>query len=1703
MQVFVAPHTHDIRVGPPPVALRLHLVGTVYVAASVALSVFVLDAFSAYTATDYLWPDLFTTSPVLRQLLNTHLSTLPYSTEYNLDIFAPSVALLGGLSSGVDAVYVRRVLYNDLTTLPSAIQSVRTLSTDQVWRLVAPYCWVDFGKNWEFAYSAARQARCAASETTNAAMYLESILRNIDFDAWRQSTGGLFDTRIGTPIAATGAKGADWLRTLTAHTLVSISDEVQLWRSHGCQLFALQYGTGTGFGLLESVLVENALGVAVPMSLKSIPTTSRLMHRKTCLFYDLFFNDLYAASENQTMVRGTFNYFADTTPDAMECFINGCPLPLLGQALHDQVGWLAALDAKWVLPPPALVEAMQRFRADLTSALVNSPALHALVAPPVLLQLRPLQWADPTLRFYSGNPWCIFGASVAFVQQTFGFDDVCQRQAPLTSSLRVDAGVFALMQLGGVRSDDVCVAAVDAAACERAFHATEGLAQALSLKAPNVTHLVDPSIGLFQYVQNQTQSASQIQIQMQPLLAPSFAFFGWTMLYEWALGLREVLSLQGDVQTVNIISVAYPPVVSDASPAPATLGPYLWYSAAMTTVTLGVVSALTLCLGCALRSTLWLMFNPVVSAVYIGRYFLLARSGLALVCLSTATAALSAPSGAILQVQTSTRSLLLSSALAGEGLWLIYVLHEVVEPLVRKSHRASTVVILLATWLVLVCIDQLAPVIWRVQLRRECSIHNLETVTCDSGRVVIGSWERLVLLTSLLVGAWLLAVLAPCQRRLSQPLHELLPPTLAHYHVGETPELDTISAVMCGLIAFDYRGVGYVLDTKLWRVVRCQEYGVRRRRQSLRFHATNAPKMPLRLRPFRYKSGWFQHSSTLLGLGYLVTTLTSNIAYLSVMSDSLANDFGWSGFNTSGMHAYLATTFTQLSLTSTEILPSVALDTPALGMPIYRDSHGTTEWHANLARRELFNEDTIALHSVVRGLRSMDPCQLPWMFTQYCYLDLNRSWTMASTAARQARCDAMMQSNGAVYLGAPLRNVRDWDAMRACWGSSFESGFLSLLQQTSSGQDWWRATTTNALTIDAEVALWRSHGLSTFRLQWQNYKTTGYHDAIEIATAWGQRYALTMAHASPAMHTDRQTSMRLYWSFASDLWAVAHNVSGIGGRSLLREAPTFAFANTTSEQLLLTNTTLLAPLQVGLSRLQSTLGPFGSIDTEYISVPSSLRHLYGTFLQALATLTLTNMTAQERFVQLPAKSSICALPMELLAETTLVSVGGNLICGSDLAPIAIQYGPSTFVSFDSDCDWWVTETIEVSTPALLFALVGVDTTVDSDGLCTLDVFSEADCRSIYDAIQTFRVEHAVAFEALATPASLARSAVNDLDVVLVQYITPSTLSATQLYQRGLLNGTDDAAWPFVGWCYLFDWVQGAREVVSFQGDRGQVRTITAAFRPLALVLDPTEIHTTLSYFCRKSAQYVTLILISVLVLVLCYTITSFGAINALNLLELNRIVGHVWVGRLLLVVRSTTALWLLNTSQLTLETIGHGARLVVPVTPWYKVVLAASELTWLVYVLNDLLSSVTQQYTPSYAWKSSLLTWAIAVGCQAPPRYTAYLQRACTYIDMDRALDCTTGYITIGRLDGVLTGVLIALGAVVGTAVLERWRALPPRKLRTPYLSSASYFTLVVQANDVECEIDAVFALMAGLVSVRWRQITYFFDIKSWRLHTC
>ncbi|OQR83394.1 hypothetical protein THRCLA_23157, partial [Thraustotheca clavata] len=151
----------------------------------------------------------------------------------------------------------------------------------------------------------------------------------------------------------------------------------------------------------------------------------------------------------------------------------------------------------------------------------------------------------------------------------------------------------------------------------------------------------------------------------------------------------------------------------------------------------------------------------------------------------------------------------------------------------------------------------------------------------------------------------------------------------------------------------------------------------------------------------------------------------------------------------------------------------------------------------------------------------MNPCMLPRMFTQYCWLDFDRIWVMASTKSRQKRCKNRI-SNGALYLESGLRNIRNWQEFNNCWGLSFDIGFGNYLETMESGQSWLKRTKGISNSIDDEVLFWKSKGIDTFTLQWQNYKTTGMSDAISIVTALGSTYSLSISQTPSSLHMNQQ-----------------------------------------------------------------------------------------------------------------------------------------------------------------------------------------------------------------------------------------------------------------------------------------------------------------------------------------------------------------------------------------------------------------------------------------------------------------------------------------------------------------------------------------------------------------------------------------------------
>ncbi|EQC26732.1 hypothetical protein SDRG_15461 [Saprolegnia diclina VS20] len=534
-----------------------------------------------------------------------------------------------------------------------------------------------------------------------------------------------------------------------------------------------------------------------------------------------------------------------------------------------------------------------------------------------------------------------------------------------------------------------------------------------------------------------------------------------------------------------------------------------------------------------------------------------------------------------------------------------------------------------------------------------------------------------------------------------------------------------VDAIMCGIVPLRWRGAQYLFDLKVWLWLRVDELETTDKPSPiLPFGAPTLPTLPTKPNLDRL---------TLLGI-----TLWSNAAYLSVLETALANDYGWAGFNATGMHAFLANTFNRQLLTSSDA--SIALHDPAFGDPLqsYNSSATSVAWYPTVARRYLFNASA-PLQELVAGLRAMHPCQMPWMFTQYCWLDLDRTWEMASTSQRQARCAALSQHNGARYLETSLRNLQDWTVWRSCWGTSFDIGMGNDLAASVQGRQWLQHVQSNTLSVPEEVEYWASHDISVFLLQWQNFKDTGLSDSMVISTPFGLSYSLPISERRGIVHLDYQTSHRMYWGLASDLWAVSNNATSVGGLSLLRNSPHFAFANATRASLLFENLTLSSPLNAGLALYDTCLGPFGAVDMVYVSCPASLLALYRYVLQTIATATSTNLEAQKQFLNLPAKTYIGQLPQALLNDTSVRLMGGNLMCGSDLPETTPSNALLTLYAIDTVCGWRYRDFFTPSTTGLVFALAAFDALhqiqpkLDFAAFCASDLYAEPNCEAIYNA----------------------------------------------------------------------------------------------------------------------------------------------------------------------------------------------------------------------------------------------------------------------------------------------------------------------------------------------------------------------------------
>ncbi|OQR83772.1 hypothetical protein ACHHYP_14299 [Achlya hypogyna] len=1680
------------------------VLGIAYVVSTSCLSFAALWVLSAYLANDTLWPDFDAVSPVVSTLFNLELATAPLDNTF--DIFNARYAL-SDPSIGVQPAFPRQLMLQSWTDLPEVIRGLRLMSAADTNNLVTLYCWADLGREWEMAYTVKRQARCDATMTSNAAVYLEVVLRNVDLHGWIAINLDAFTVRIGEPIASTSPNGRTWLDALLQHDVVAVDTEVALWQRHGIQLFRLQVANWHLPGAIESISVQNALGTTSLHQLKSVSTTNNFFYTMVCL-NELLYQDVLALSANQSLVRNTTNYFDDVT--VLQNYILGIALSPLNLVFVATVGNFGNVDAWWIPPPASLVDSVRAFRAAaLDHMLLDSDFANAVNAiGSTTLPVTPAQWADPALAFYGGSLLCATAPLLPQVQESFNYYAACGSQNPLAVPWNPWNSLFAF-SAALPSNDDLCnqgASPKQVGECQAQLQATVKAFHMLPVRPipPPATPPLT-TIGISQIVAN----GSDVSLQIQRLLDPSYAFFGWMSLYDWAMGQREVFAVEGDFATLYIISPLYPAVAQALPSAVAAYAPYVGYLSAVVSGVLAAVALMVLGLWvCARpRTTHWFLFNRLVSSVWLGRSVLVLRGLGAAAALGTAPLATRTSNG-VVHLVAAPRHPVVSLALAGETTWLVYVVQELLSPVTRPTWAP---VASAAAWLVVALLDVLAPIRITAKVHRECEILDINTrIRCTGGSLTVGAVARTATIAAVCGTVALVSMIRFRSQRTKH--HSLLLPATAVAFLPESSlPLDVATMAMCGVfVAPGDRG----FDTKLWRVLQGAAYVdvVEKAIQHPGNQAAFAPIGPVigvKRSGSRIQSR-LRWATVVAGVLYLCATLTSNVAYVRVLQEALANDFGWPGFNTTGMYAFLANTFNhEIMLSTNNSVLAVASPAYADVSRMYNGTDLTVSWSAGAVRRLLYDPRHIILTEVIVGLRRTDACQLPWMFTQYCWLDFGRQWGMASTEARQRRCTRQLD-NGAVYLEAGLRNVNDWGAWHTCWGDAFSKAIQEPLAATTSGRLWLAALSTATASVADELEIWSTNGIQRFVLQWQNYKSTAFFDTIVITSALGLQYALPISSATGGMHLDAQTSLRLYWAWANDLLAVNDNSSAIAGRSLLRGTADFAFANVTSQSLLQAAQLLPSPLSAGLTLFTRAVGPFGVVDAVYVPCPPVLLTYYREFTQTLAMLLLTDALMQSSYKAIAIPAYIGDVPVELLSTPNLTLTGGNLLCGDDAVPTPLLY--VVYAGFGSEqlCFTATPEFVAPSTLQLMFTMHGYSShhVLSRDeliGICSINPIYVPSCADMYAAAMDIIVTQP-SLLTLTPLARAAHAAVMNLGVTTVQYIRLNN-SVTKLMETPLFDAAGSYG-DMNGWYLAYEWAVGLREVVSFQGDVGTVTTLSASNSLLSMSLDTSLVGSNLSFLFMASVLYITYILIGVSAVATGYAISSHGRIEGLNLLELNRIVGHSWVGRPLLILRSVTALWLLNTAPLALTQIGLGTQLTAPPVAWYKTALAASELTWTVYILNDVLSCITKQHTSSYAMASTLCTWlATAVWTfAAPHKCRVAVERACTYIDMDSGLTCSSGVVEVGSICGVLGDIGIVIGCVIICAYVDvRCRSgLPPMTLSTLLLNASSYYMLDFTHwhRDDEHYMDQASGALAGLLSLHWRGTLYILDVKSWRCIT-
>ncbi|OQR99716.1 hypothetical protein THRCLA_06413 [Thraustotheca clavata] len=794
---------------------------------------------------------------------------------------------------------------------------------------------------------------------------------------------------------------------------------------------------------------------------------------------------------------------------------------------------------------------------------------------------------------------------------------------------------------------------------------------------------------------------------------------------------------------------------------------------------------------------------------------------------------------------------------------------------------------------------------------------------------------------------------------------------------------------------------------------------------------------------------------------YMIISMESSSYYLKVSSLSLSNDLVWANFTMQTTHLFIAM-WLNLQFPLMEIDANspeqLVLDAPEVNL-LHEQLDSSTMVLPGNRGIHVQNYQLPSVKAGIIGLRNTPASSIPWIMTPYCFVDFNQTWLLANSRKRQIRCKNYTL-NGAVYMESVVRNIV-WSDWMQCCGDAFTTGISTELLKTNSGSKWLNQTITAASTwleLNNEVNYWNSFGITGFKLQWQNYKTIGLINTYSVKNAYESSYSFTLEALNGSYRFASQTSFKMYWSLANDFAQLMHNGSGIAGKSLISTSSNYAFLNQSLQSTMILNATLIAPLNIGFDAVENALGPFGSIDSHFISVPAPVQTVVRSVLTTLHTALSSNRTYTDMYKNISISLDVWPVPMPWI-EANFYTYGGSPLCDSifDSAAVGVAEGLLSLFSFDLGCDktsFYSHLHLNRETLVVASTLAQLTPSSNFTQICNHDPLDFTVCLEFLDETTAF-TSLWIDYTTLSPVIKQAQLAIEQLNIELIQYATSVVATPLTIQSLPLLN-PNDTTFDLYAWAMIYEWVINHRDVVHFVGDEGSFMLISERTAPITQGIYLSELSSTLTTYARSSNIFVTSVMMCVAFVVTVYIGVAHCVIERKNIFKLNRVGAFSWVGRPLVLVRSITAMCLLSTAQLDVVSIDGLFMLQSSSEVWYNIILAAGEVTWLVEVVNDVAMVLTREYTAYYATANSLLVWLITalLSFFIPAKYGAERNYSCYVAQVDYQIVCHSATIIIGHWNRMVLLILITVGCNVICYLFTRlwmkhnWESLPDQIYR-------------------------------------------------------